>query len=169
MKALKFEDGALALAIVDVDEAKAALGRVLDLATTDNKVIAYDVETQGLSLTDDAVRLVQFGTDMLAVNLLVEANADLVEVAKWFIAECIERGLTMTAHNAGFDALRLERLGVCNAVDLIKATDDTLTLAALVEQPRKSVHALAAMQTRTCWCRWRRSGQANHYRARCWR
>lgn len=137
MKALKFEDGALALAIVDVDEAKAALGRVLDLATTDNKVIAYDVETQGLSLTDDAVRLVQFGTDMLAVNLLVEANADLVEVAKWFIAECIERGLTMTAHNAGFDALRLERLGVCNAVDLIKATDDTLTLAALVEQPRK--------------------------------
>lgn len=136
MRALKFQnDSAVALVPANATEARAALQRVLDTGVS-GQVISYDVETTGLA-DNDTIRVAQFGTDMLAVDLLVEADAELLDVIRWFLAECIKRKLTMTAHNAVFDALHLDRLGVVDGLELLKLTDDTLTLATLVEQPRK--------------------------------
>lgn len=136
MRALEFDnDSAIALVPENADEARSALQRLLD-AGDRGEEIAYDVETTGLKDTD-TVRTTQFGTAMLAVDLLVEADKDLLDVIRWFLAECIKRKLTMTAHNSVFDAIHLDRLGVVDALELLKITDDTLILAALVEQPRK--------------------------------
>jgi DNA polymerase-1 len=133
---LKFDtDPAIALVPENADEARSALQRVLDAGSRGEEV-AYDVETTGLDDTD-TIRVAQFGTATLAVDLLVEADKGLIEVISWFLAECISRKLVMTAHNAEFDALHLDRLGVVDALELLAITDDTLTLAALVEQPRK--------------------------------
>ncbi|MCB1257060.1 MAG: hypothetical protein KDB26_08145 [Microthrixaceae bacterium] len=114
---------------------------------------AFDIETNALHPSDprDAVTSIQIGSATVAV-LLNPNNTAHIAAAREFLNDPVYR---LTAHNAGFDILRLTRLGV---FDTVKAgwerTSDTfILLMLLVQRNGKFGNAPLDLKTATSvWC-----------------
>ena len=97
----------------------------------DGDFIAFDDETNALWASDrrDRVTSIQIGSRYVAV-LLDPTDPSHVAAAREVLNE---RRYRLTAHNAGFDILRLVRLGVFDSVaDAWARTTDTIILARLL-------------------------------------
>lgn len=137
MKAIRFQgDTAIALIPSTEDEVESALQRLINRSKAQGTAIAYDLETTGLA-DDSEVRVITFGDSDTAVVLCVEAHPEFLPLVEAFLSKALANGVVFTAHNSQFDAGFLDRIGVVDGVKLLHSTEDTLTLATLVEQPRK--------------------------------
>lgn len=96
---------------------------------TERQVVAVDTETTGLHTygPDFAVRLVQFGTATEAWVLRVDRFADAIRRAFGDLSR------QFVMHNAPYDLLALDRVGLASFEDLGPRTFDTYILAHLAD------------------------------------
>ena len=94
---------------------------------------AIDTETTGLDVYSrgHGVRLVQFGSASESWVLRVDQFVDVIRAALSGGRECI-------MHNATFDAMVLDRHGLCNMSSLLSRTTDTAILAHLIDPRSKA-------------------------------
>lgn len=108
------------------------------LAPTVRRLLALDVETNALGLSDPdyQVRTIQLGSPTCAVILSATDPVHRAAVRRMLTTESASRGWLLTAHNASFDTQALVKIGVFT--DLAEAWSrmvDTLVLATMIEPP----------------------------------
>jgi DNA polymerase-1 len=115
-----------------VPETHADLAGFAAFLSRGDRPICVDTETTGLDIysREHRLRLVQFGDDREAWVLRADLFADVA-------ADALRRPLRLTAHNATYDALVLDRHGVARLEDLMPRMTDTRILAHLLDPRAK--------------------------------
>ena len=114
--------------------------------------LAFDIETNALGFGDprEEVRSIQLGSKTVAV-LLDPADPVHLAAARELLND---PQIKLTAHNAGFDILRLVKVGVFDSVDEAwDRTTDTFLLISLLVPPDGSNSNHRDLKTATAaWC-----------------
>lgn len=114
------------------DDPTPAVNHVL-ASLPDDGLLAVDVETTGVKWSD-TVRTIQLGSPTVAV-VLDAADPAHRAAASQVLTTLDDADRWCTAHNASFDALHLDRLGVVDGLQMLWRTYDTYILASLIEAP----------------------------------